>query len=165
MATNDEKTPFQRIMGEFADAFVTDTRNDGQSFHKLADASPRWMTDAIHAAHDAIGGRLPNDWTYAACATIAEQFSSATDAESARGDALTEICDGLVDIYNADRLRWLADHLDNAGLCDEAREEREVPEDADMFDRIAAGQMLAYERIAHAIVTAIDERATEDDES
>ena len=38
-------------------------------------------------------------------------------------DSVLEWCDGLVDVYNADRARWLALHLDFAGFVDPPTED------------------------------------------
>lgn len=163
MATED-KTPFRRALAEFSAACETAKRDDGKSFVSLRDGSPQWMTDAIHAAHNAIDGRLPNDWIYEACESVASTMDgySADDADGMREND-HEICDGLVDVYNSARLAWLADHLGNADLCDEACRELGSP-DADTFDRIGLGQFMAYTRIFNALIDAFTERADEIEE-
>lgn len=160
MAT-EQKTPFRRALAEFSAAWMTDKRDDGKSFSRLKDGSPQWMTDAIHAAHDAIDGRLPNDWIYEACESIASTMDGygADDADGMR-DNEHEICDGLVDVYNSARLAWLADHLGNADLCDEACRDLGSP-NADTFDRIGLGQFLAYTRVFGALCDAFTERGEE----
>jgi hypothetical protein len=57
---------------QFADAWTTDTRNDGVLFCKLRDGSPQWMTDAIHAAH---GDIMPLDWIYEHCSRIVDMMT------------------------------------------------------------------------------------------
>lgn len=42
-------------------AFITDTRANGEEFIRLADGSPEWMTNVIHAGH---GDLLPDDYRY-----------------------------------------------------------------------------------------------------
>ena len=81
-----------------------------------ADDAPAWFTDLCHAAH---GGMMPDDWRY--------EFIQ--DALSALGDGADEDrldLDALYP-YTADRLDWLASHLDRPGYCDEAAEEAGGP--------------------------------------
>ncbi len=158
---SETKTPFQRAIAELASAFETATRDGGGKYTRLRDGHPEWMRDAVYAAHEAIGGRLPSDWAYASCSAIVDTMTGydADDADGMR-DNEAEICDGLVDVYNADRVKWLADHLDNAALCDEAAEESGTGVVA-MFDLIGQGQYLGLTRMFGALIDACDERATE----
>lgn len=100
---------------------------------------------------------MPDDWTYQHCSLIANAI--ATDYPDATGASdidECELCNPLVDIYNADLTRWLASHLDNLALCDEAQSEGLVPEDADMCKRISVGQYVALTRICDALCVAIE---------
>ena len=67
------KNTFQRNAAQFADAFELDYRHAGtsteESFFKLKDGCPDWMTKAVHDAHD---DELPNDWRFEICAQITE---------------------------------------------------------------------------------------------
>lgn len=141
------------IAKQFSEAFTTDTRNDGATFYKLREGSPQWMTDAIHAAH---GDILPMDWIYEHCNHIANMM---TEYEAEQwDDSVLEWCDGLVDVYNADRARWLALHLDFAGFVDEAVEEYGHSDQGVMGD-IGMGQHKLLEQIAYALLEAVREQA------
>jgi hypothetical protein len=78
-----------------------------------------------------------------------------TDAENFDDVEISEIADGLVDIYNNDRLQWLASSLYRAQYCDDAQSEGLVSEDADMFDRIGMGQYQEYSEILYALTRAL----------
>lgn len=141
------------IAKQLADAFTTDTRSDETTFYKLREGSPQWMTDAIHAAH---GDILPMDWIYEHCNHIANMM---TEYEAEQwDDSVLEWCDGLVDVYNADRARWLALHLDFAGFVDEAVEEYGHSDQGVMGD-IGMGQHKLLEQIAYALLEAVREQA------
>jgi hypothetical protein len=112
----------------------------------------------VHAAVD--GPRLPDDWVYEQCASVASALvervrygiSSADDAR----EALREIADELVDVYNADRLAWLASHLGNVAIVAEACADLDVSPDTDTFTRIRLGQCEAISRIAGALIDACE---------
>ena len=157
---SETKTPFQRAVAEFAGAWETEKRDSGETFYRVKDrAAHAWVTEAVKAAHFAIDGRLPDDWIYEHAARIADVMTGygADDADGMREND-HEICDGLVDIYNSERSRWLASHGGNPALCDEACEELGV-ERADTMERIGYGQFLALTRIFNAVIEACDERA------
>lgn len=166
---------FQTVMKEFAAAFVSDKRNDGKRFYKLSDEAPAWLkkdagSKVMREIHEALDDRLPNDWVYEAVSSIADAFvdHNVEDEDEAR-EATHEIADGLVDVYNSDRLKWLSDHMNNAALVDEACKELGCEGDADTFTRIGLGQYYAYERLANAVIDAVrdeaDSRPDPDDES
>lgn len=141
------------IAKQLAEAFTTDTRNDGATFYKLRDGSPQWMTDAIHAAHGVI---LPMDWIYEHCSRMADNLNEYEPEQW--DDSVSEWADGLVDVYNADRARWLSLHLDFAGFVDEAVEEFGHSDQGVMGD-IGMGQYKLLEQIAYALVSAVREQA------
>ena len=135
------------------------TRNDGSVCETLKDGAPEWMTDVFHAAH---GDMLPDDWRYAcafaACSEIADvDLDDADDA----GDAGHEFADSYVDTYTAARLQWLASNLNRLAYCDEACEEGLCAADADIADRIGAGQYVEALEVFNAVVGALAERVEE----
>lgn len=156
-------TAFRTVANEFNNAITSDTRDDGETFYKIKDDAPEWLkgSDVSMAIHRAIDDRFPDDWVYEQMYFLAEHISDCDEADEAR-DKVSEWADSLVDVYNAARLKWLAMHLNNALLCDEAEEE--LGGGGDMFERIGAGQNLALDRIAHAMIEAIDEEANERDD-
>lgn len=163
---------FAKVMKEFAEAFVSDKRNDDKTFYKLSDNAPAWLqkdagSSIMREIHSVLDDRLPSDWVYEAVSSITDGFvdHGCEDEDSAR-EATHEIADGLVDVYNSDRLRWLADHLLNVDIVDEACKELGCADDAGIIDRIGVGQYYAYERLAQAVIDAVRDEANnrEDDE-
>lgn len=156
---------FMTVLKEFAAAFKRDKRNDGTEFYTLRDDAPAWLQgDAgrtiMREIHEALDDRLPNDWVYETAASVADTLTGydLDDADDAR-ENLHEVADGAVDVYNADRSKWLADHLSNAALVDEACSELGCEPDADTFTRIGLGQYLAITRIGGAVIDAVEAEA------
>lgn len=152
----------QTIINELLQYFTTKTRgtgDDAETIVILKDNAPEYLRANIMEAH---GDRMPNDWIYEKYHSILETLSgyiigSMDDVENYRA----EIVDGLVDIYNADRTAWLASHLDNAGLCDEAEAEFGAQDTPDMFQRIGVGQYYAIDQI-YSHVAGMLETLSED---
>ena len=153
---------FQTVLTELAEAFTRDNRADGTAFTKLRDKCPPWLkgSSVMLTIHSAVDDRLPDDWIYSSAYSIAQAMTgySADNAEDMR-DNVHEIADGMVDVYTTDRTAWLASHLYNLQLCDDACAELGC-EGSDITNRIGVGQYYALERIASAIVEACDEEAT-----
>lgn len=161
----------QAVAKELADAFTTDTRNDGTTFHKFADDAPEWITEKnedgaylSHRIHQAIDGRLPDDWVYEHASYIADRLTEFEDIDAMR-DAAYEIAGNLVDVYSSARLKWLASNLNNVALCDEAVEEIGYDKEQGILGMIAAGQLKALEALAMALVTEIENEATRREET
>jgi hypothetical protein len=144
----------QELARQVYEMFETRTRGDGSSFDTLKEAGPAhtpdWVIDAIREAHD---DELPNDWRYSAVRAAFEAIADGTTIDDAG-----EWADGMVDVYNSDRLRWVADYGGRAELCDEAAEEMGSP-NATLIDRIGLGQYVTLERIFSTIYNACEEAA------
>jgi hypothetical protein len=74
-----------------------------------ADEAPQWFLDLCHEAH---GGMMPDDWRYEFIQDALNAPADGADEDRLDQDALYP--------YTADRLDWLASHLDRPGYCDEA---------------------------------------------
>lgn len=134
-----------------------DTRNNGETFIRLKDGSPEWMTDAIRKAH---GGMLPDDTRYR---MIRDVLSSLTDREPDDWeDAAHEICDSLIDVYTSRLTAWLASDINRVGYVTEAIEE--YGRGRDPAHEIAMGQFREYEEIYGSLVRSIEERAEEEND-
>jgi hypothetical protein len=160
------KTQFENVLAELAAAFVADKRDDGKTFYKLKDDAPAWLegSDVMLAIHSALDDRLPCDWVYEQAASIAENLGGydCDDADDAR-EHMTEIAGGLVDVYYSDLTAWLADHTNNALICDESA--AEFGGDGDTFSRIGAGQYMAIERIGRALISEVENEADDRDDA
>lgn len=156
------KTTVETVAAELAAAFCSDKRPDGDTFYMLKKDCASWITSGLmRKFHEAVDDRLPNDWTYEAIAIFADNLTQYEDCDAMR-DASGELADGQVDIYNHDRARWLASHLGNHALCDEAVSEG-LCDGKDIDQTIGCGQYLALERILQATISAIEDEAEDRD--
>lgn len=62
----------QQLAAEAYGCFETAERQDGETFWRLKDGSPEWVTDLVLNAH---GDFLPDDWRYACIGAALEQKS------------------------------------------------------------------------------------------
>lgn len=143
----------QQLASQLFDAMETKTRDNGDSFVKLAEGSPEWMTEAVHAAH---GDMLPDDWRYRKIMEAAEALASGDDPDDGG-----EWADNAVDVYDADRLRWLASHSSRVDYCDEAAEE--YGGEGGMIDRMGWGQYREASEVWALLVEALRDLETDDD--
>jgi hypothetical protein len=74
-----------------------------------ADGAPEWFTELCHHAH---GSMMPDDWRYEFIQDALHALQDGADEDGIDLDTLYP--------YTADRLDWLASHLDRPGYCDEA---------------------------------------------
>lgn len=158
-------TKCKELAGTLYNAFERKERNEKNeygdtAFYSLTKDAPEWVKDAIREAHDG-GNIFPNDWIYDACHTMASHMDD-TDPDD-WDDAISEWADGAVDVYNTDRARWLASHLEFAGIVDEAVEEL-GHSDQGIHGDIGIGQYVLLERIASALIQAVRDEAENDDE-
>ncbi|WP_295842492.1 hypothetical protein [uncultured Xanthomonas sp.] len=137
-------------------AFVTDKRADGTPFVHMADDAEDWMREAVREAH---GDMLPDDVKYRMCEEVAGRLADLDSDEW--DDVQGEECDGLVDVYNADRLRWLSSSLYRAAYINEARGEGLIGSNADEFERIGVGQYVEYREIWGVLQRACEEAGDE----
>lgn len=136
--------------------FQRKTRDNGTAYVAFAEDRPEWVYDAVMEAHD---GEMPDDWRFDICDSLFGEIDEDTDE-----DSLSEIVDGLVDVYNSDLVNWLAGHLDRASYVDEAAEEFGVGDSPDVHNMIGMGQYVCIDQMAHIIFTAIKENAEVDEE-
>ena len=63
--------------------------------------------DFVRELHD---DELPNNWRYEIITDLLQNFVNEYDQDDLE-DVLHEITDSLVDVYNTDRAKWLADDV------------------------------------------------------
>jgi hypothetical protein len=165
-------TTFQTIAREFYRAFATENPRKVVS---LVDTCEPWMRDAIYDAHTALDGRMPDDWTYEACREIVSALEELDDVNE---DTAYEIADANTDNATADLTTWLASHVGNVALVDQAIEDfgllemfadaRRAKRGADrpsLVSMIASGQLHAYRTLTESLINAIQSQATARDAS
>ena len=92
----------------------------------------------VRALHD---DELPNNWRYTIITDLLQNFVNEYDQDDLE-NYLNEITDSLVDIYNSDRAKWLADDI-NRGCIDLKNLNMDEP-NMTIFDLIGQAQ---YEAI------------------
>ena len=87
---------------KFYDAFIIEP-----SGHiELKEDQKETYQSFVRALHD---DELPNNWRYTIITDLLQNFVN--EYEGDLEDYLPEIADGLVDIYNFDRAKWLAEDI------------------------------------------------------
>jgi hypothetical protein len=129
-------------------------RDPHRDFLLPADDAPGWFTDLCHHAH---GGMMPDDWRYELIQDALGAIADGADEDRLDLDTLYP--------YTADRLAWLASHLDRAGYCDQAAEDAGGPA-ADILSFVAWGMdrelREVYELVRGRLEELADEQADTD---
>ena len=118
-----------------------------------ADGAPQWFTDLCHAAH---GGMMPDDWRYEFIQDALSAIEDGADEDRLDLDALYP--------YTADRLAWLASHLDRPGYCDEAAAEAGGPP-GDILALVAWGMDRELREVFESVRARLEEIAGDEDEA
>lgn len=160
----ETSTVLERLAKELAEAFEIGKRDapnefGSLTFYKLKDDAPVWVGEAVREAHN-IGSDdiMPNDWVYEACANMADHMCDSHPSDW--DDYSSQWADGDVDVYNADRAKWLASHLFWGGVVDEAVSEL-GHSDQGIYGDIGIGQYYALSSIASTMIAAVQSRAEE----
>ena len=112
------KTETKEELRKFLDAFT----NDPCSNVQLKEDQKETFQAFVKELHD---GEMPNNWRYQIIFDLLHTFvHEYTDDSRDQSmilddlyDNLNEIADSLVDVYNSDRAKWLADDI-NRGCID-----------------------------------------------
>jgi len=133
-----------------AGSFETRERQSGGTFHALKDNAPEWVSDAVREAH---GERLPCDWIYQQCDSVASDIRQAIVHDDREPVDIADYLEIEPDIYTASLTAWLADHLDNLNYCNEWAEEFSTGK-VELVAMISGGQYLAKREIADVMIAA-----------
>ncbi len=151
----------KQICAVLAEPFETRKRDSGEAFTVCKDDAPEWVRDVARAAH---GDMLPDDTKYGMIHESAEKLTEYADNDStvdSLRDQIGEMADSMVDIYHADRVRWLASDFRRAFYIDEAREEGLIGPDTSTLDQIGIGQYQEYCEILNHLLSAIEDQEGE----
>ena len=88
---------------KFLDAFT----NDPCSNVELKEDQKEKYQDFVRELHD---DEMPNNWRYQIIFDLLHNFVNEYDQDDLEG-YLHEIADSLVDVYNTDRAKWLAEDI------------------------------------------------------
>lgn len=143
---------------EFAAAFETRTRDNGDSFVALKDGSPQWMVDICRAAQ---GEMMPDDYRYGMIRDAAERIAETLgdDIDADLDDERDAAADSMVSVYHRERFQWLASNLARQQYCDDVCAEGLLDDTAGISNRIAAGWYAEAEEVYGLVVDALTEAA------
>ena len=102
--------------------------------------------DFVKELHD---DEMPNDWRYRIITDLLQNFVNEYDQDDLE-NCLHEITDSLVDIYNSDRAKWLADDI-NRGCIDLKNLNMDQP-NMTIFDLIGQAQYEAIYSMGYQIL-------------
>ena len=117
-----------------------------------ADDAPDWFTDLCRHAH---GAMMPDDWRYEFIQDALSAIEDGADEDRLDLDALYP--------YTADRLNWLASHLDRPGYCDEAAADAGGPP-AEILAFVACGMDRELREVFDLVRSTLEEMAEEQDD-
>lgn len=143
-------TTMKELAAEAAPCFETATRPDGETFTKIKDGSPEWVTELVYKAH---GDFLPDDWRSAAIRDALEFIADADDPE----DVSAEFADAQVDVYTGRRFAWLSSNLQRQGYVDEGVDNLGAPEPFSVADAIGLGQYEEAGEIYSLVLQALED--------
>lgn len=154
MTSMNTETSIQDLASEAYDCFESFKRDgDETTIYKLRDGSPDWIKELVREAH---GDFFPDDYRYEAIMNALAWIHD-NDGDEDPG----EFADSNVDVYTADRYRWLSSNLRRSGYCDEAASEGIVSPEADIVDRIGVGQYMELTEVYGLVYRALEERLSE----
>ena len=161
---NLTKTKFQEYTQYLIDAFARNTRS--QDCVDRGMSKTYYTIDDNHVNRDEIQENLiqplhdeewPNDWRYSTIYFFLLDFIECEDRNQIE-DRIFEIVDGLVDVYNADRIRWVGENL-NRGLV----ESDLATGGENIFELIGLAQYEVINQMAYQLLDYIDENKKEEE--
>jgi len=161
---NLTKTKFQEYTQYLIDAFARNTRS--QDCVDRGMSKTYYTIDDNHVNRDEIQENLiqplhdeewPNDWRYSTIYFLLLDFIECEDRNQIE-DRIFEIVDGLVDVYNADRIRWVGENL-NRGLV----ESDLATGGENIFELIGLAQYEVINQMAYQLLDYIDENKKEEE--
>ena len=161
---NSTKTKFQEYTQYLLDAFTSSTRSQdcvdrgmNKTYYMIKeDHADREeiQQNLIYPLHD---DELPNDWRYSIIHWLLSDFVDCEDRNEIE-DRIHEIVDGLVDVYNADRIKWVQEDLNRGYVESEFTTGKEG-----IFELIGLAQYEVISQMAYQLLDYIDNNAEEEE--
>ena len=161
---NSTQTKFQEYTQYLFDAFTSNTRSQdcvdrgmNKVYYSIKDDHPdkeHIRQDLIYPLHD---DELPNDWRYSIIYYLLSDFVDCEDRNETE-DRIHEIVDGLVDVYNADRIKWVQEDLNRGYVESEFTTGKES-----IFELIGLAQYEVINQMAYQLLDYIDENKKEEE--
>jgi hypothetical protein len=147
------ETPNERVARLAAEANRFLVRDRTRDILLPADGASQWFTDLCHHAHESM---MPDDWRYEFIQDALHALEDGADEDGIDLDRLYP--------YTADRLDWLASHLDRPGYRDEAAEEAGEPP-GDILAFVAWGKDRELREVFDLVRAKLEEIAEEQDDA
>lgn len=142
-----------KLAEQLNSALIHAERDNGDSFVKLRDGSPAWMTEVIHETHNKLGYTLtPNDTIYEFIDKAAGAFGDA-DEDQDESEVIAEI---EPDIYTHDLTAWLHESPSHVAYITEVLEEF-GGDFRDGFQLLAMAQKQQIDEVAYALLSVLDD--------
>ena len=161
---NSTQTKFQEYTQYLLDAFTSNTRSQdcvdrgmNKTYYMIKeDHADREeiQQNLIYPLHD---DELPNDWRYSIIYYLLSDFVDCEDRNETE-DRIHEIVDGLVDVYNADRIKWVQEDLNRGYVESEFTTGKES-----IFELIGLAQYEVISQMAYQLLDYIDNNAEEEE--
>ena len=161
---NSTKTKFQEYTQYLIDAFVRNTRTQeqvdrgmSQTYYTIDDNhvdKEVIQKDLIVPLHDE---EWPNDWRYSTIYYLLSDFVYCEDRNQIE-DRIHEMIDGLVDVYNADRIKWVQEDLRRGCIESDLATGGE-----NVFELIGLAQYEVINEMAYQLLDYIDENKKEEE--
>lgn len=143
------------ILSEGFTPLIVDGRNKGW---KISEDYQHYdeLQELVRQVHNNVGDILPHDSVYEAVVEVFFCLEGFDDWE----DALHEIADSQVSIYNYDLKQWLVDFPNADGYMQRAVDELGTPED--FIQQIQWAQYIYYMDIVTTVIQAIEDLEIEE---
>jgi hypothetical protein len=145
------KHTIQSLAAEMSKAFEGAVRPaNGETFRKLKDDSPAWMTTVCRKAHDD-GQMMPDDWRYEFIERAVDVLADHEDPDDA--------CNALeADVYTFDLTAWLHSRCSRVYYLGEVMNEYGAFKDG--FQLLAAAQLWEKQEVFQQVLAALQEELT-----
>lgn len=148
-------TTLHALARQMSLAFESRTRpTTGETFRKLKDDAPEWMTTVCRKAHDD-ARILPDDWRYAFIEQAVDALAEHEDADEARSSLEP-------DIRTSDLTAWLHSLNGRVYYVGEALSEYGTFRDG--FQLLAAAQMIEMEEVFQQVVAALKDELNDEEQ-
>jgi hypothetical protein len=144
----------QKAALEWLQAMEYRTRDNGDGFYCLKDNAPEWVEDALPGVHGT--DIWPDDWRYD---VIHSAACDLCDRDDDWGEAVFEIADSCVYVYNGPLLQWAMTDLSRIGAADEAAQD--YGHEAGIIQRLQMAQAHEAADVITRLVGVLESRADE----
>ena len=148
----------KQFIKNFYDSFECKKRNNGEEF-LIRNTDNELLNELFMHMHKT--DMLPDDYRYDFICSILGgildyDINYSNTLYEAMQDYSHELIDGLVPVYNNDRLKWLSSNLLRASYIDDAQIEGLISNECQTFERIGTGIFYEIQELYNNIISALD---------